>query len=100
MQDFWKVLYIIYLQTLFFTNKAALDLKIINKFPTPLLGVGGTYEQAVPGLFTAGTSSPMLCKGQKGKGRLQARIEIMVEVAFICNPSSIVLIPGSIKQIK
>jgi hypothetical protein len=30
----------IYLQTLFFTNKAALDLKIINKFPTPLQGLG------------------------------------------------------------
>jgi hypothetical protein len=30
----------IYLQTLFFTNKAALDLKIIKQFPTPLQGLG------------------------------------------------------------
>ncbi|HLY68673.1 MAG TPA: hypothetical protein VKR53_03020 [Puia sp.] len=39
-------------------------------------------------------------KDKKGKGRLQARIEIMVGVAFLGNQSSIVLIPGSIKQIK
>jgi hypothetical protein len=38
------------------------------------------YEQAVPGLFTTGTSS---FKKQKGKGRLQAGIEVMISMAVL-----------------
>ena len=37
---------------------------------------------------------------EKRKGRLQAGIEIMVVGALVCAASAIVLIPGSIKQIK
>lgn len=49
-------------------SKAALDLEIIK-----LSAKRDTYEQAVPGLFTAGTSCPEHDEGQNGKGQQQTR---------------------------
>jgi len=56
-------------------NKAALDEKLKISFEAPLGVWGETYEQAVPGLFTAGTSDESV--HQKEKVSSKRGIEIL-----------------------